>query len=106
MLGADRVVTHVVGGVGISVSGDCPPGPIAESAEPPAIVLRLEARRVDGPVRPSGTPAFEPDSWAAFLDGETLQLCAKHAAHSPPETMRIDLAREGLEGTLMYARPW
>jgi hypothetical protein len=97
---------HVVGGVGIAVTGDCPPGPVAHSTEAPAIVLRLAASRADGPVRPAGQPVCEPDSWAAFLDGETLHICTKHAAHDPQETARVELVRDGLEGRFVYARPW
>jgi hypothetical protein len=97
---------HVVGGVGIAVSGDCPPGPVAHSDEAPAIVLRLTASRADGPVRPAGQPVCEPDSWVAFLDDETLTICTKHTGHDPQETARVELPRQGLDGRFIYAHPW
>ncbi len=97
-------MTHVVGGVAIVVDGDAPPSTPdvgGRSAEPAAITLRLHATRAAGPLRPRAS-TMEVDSWVAFVDEETVQLCVKDARHTPPEAMRIELPRDGLEGRYLY----
>ncbi|MCU1277536.1 MAG: hypothetical protein JWM53_1082 [bacterium] len=103
----NRVVIHVVGGVGIELVDDLPPPTdgrfeVARSSEPPDVVLRLAGRRASGPLRPAGAPAIEQDSWVAFRDGEQIQLCVKRAGRIPSETMRVELVRGELEGRYLY----
>jgi hypothetical protein len=96
-------VTHLVGGVAIAVDGEVPPASRpAHSAEPPAITLRLHAVRTTGPLRPAAPATLERDSWVARVDDDTFQLCVKDARHTPPEAMRIELPRDGLEGRYLY----
>lgn len=102
---------HVVGGVAIELAGDVPNWdgelrPAGRSSEPPAIILRLEATRGIDPLRPSGRPAAEQDSWIAFLDGDSVQLCVKNALRAPSEAMRVELVRDRLEGRYVYAHDW
>lgn len=97
---------HVVGGVEIALDGDLPPPSnhvIAQSAEPPAITLRLTAARSAGPLRLGSAPSVEINSWVAFLDETTVYLCAKDGRCSPPEGMRLELPRDGLDGRYLYA---
>jgi hypothetical protein len=107
--GIQQLLSHVVGGVEIAVDGDFPAPPanvLAGSAEASAIQLRLRAAPDAGPLRPSGAPAFEADSWVAFVDGDTVRLCIKNATKTPPEAMRIELPREGLEGRYLFAHDY
>ncbi|MCU1277617.1 MAG: hypothetical protein JWM53_1163 [bacterium] len=101
-----RILTHVVGGVGIVLSGEFPTVAVAHSDEPPFTVLHLAAQRTTGPLRPHATPVCEVDSWAAFLDGEELHLCIKHSGHQPPEIVRIELPRDGLQGRFLHTHDW
>jgi hypothetical protein len=103
------VVTHVIGGVAIAVGGDftlADDQRVARSLDPAQIVLRLTAQRGAAPLRPSGVPVVEQDSWVAFLDGDTVQLCIKNALQTPVEQMRLELSRAGLEGRYVYAHDW
>ena len=99
---------HVIGGIGVVVEGDCPKLlPAGGPPEPCETTVHLEARASDAPLRPVGEPAHEVDSWAAFCDGNTLELCIKATAtEGAPavEVMRIDIGVESLRGTLWYRR--
>lgn len=105
------VVSHVVGGVAIAVDGDyvlpeADHDSPATSPERPDLVLRLTAARGHGPLRPSGQPAVEEDSWVAFVDGDTVSICVKDTHRTPFEQMRLDLSRESLEGRYTYDYNW
>jgi hypothetical protein len=99
-------VKHVVGGVAIAIDGDLPTAPpspvLAASTELPSITLRLDATRSDGPLRIDAARAVEQNSWFGGVDDTTMYLCAKNGSCSPPETMRVELPREGLEGRYLY----
>jgi hypothetical protein len=101
---ADRELSrHVVGGVSIAIDGDCPVEYAVRSDEPPEITLQLHSHAAAAPLRPEArTPVQEHDSWAAFLDDETFTLCIKSANQTPPEVMRVELPRNGLEGRLYF----
>ena len=102
---------HSVGGIGIAVDGDFTlPDErrrvVVTSPEPPDLLLRLTAARAALPLRPSGTPAVETDSWCAFVDDERVQLCVKDGTRTPAEVMRLELARTGLDGRYLYDHDW
>lgn len=105
------VVSHVIAGIGISVVGDVAtlaplPDLAARCDDPEEITIRLTASRTSAPMRPDGAPAFETDSWVAFVDGERFVLCAKDGSRDLPEAMRIELARDGLEGRYLHDGGW
>lgn len=104
------ILAHVVGGVGIAIDGDLDPGEARSLAvasdEPAAIILRLTAERADGELRPGGSATIETDSWAAFLDGERVALCLKNARLDGRTVMRVELARDGLDGRFLHADDW
>lgn len=98
----------VVGGIGVTVDGDCanlnPPG---DAPQPCDATILLHTRETDEPLRPSRAPAHEVDSWTAFCDGETLQLCVRAPARHDPairDIMRIELGLTSLEGLLWHRR--
>jgi hypothetical protein len=102
-----RLLTHVVGGVGVEIEGGFALAPeyerlIARCEGPAEIVVRLDAIAGSDPFRPTGAAAVEVDSWAAFVDEATLRLCVKPAGRAPTEAMRIELPRNGLEGRYLH----
>jgi hypothetical protein len=92
-----------VGGMAFAVDGDHPGlraiGTLDCDCD---VTLHLRARPCDEPLRPTGTPAFEVDSWAAFVDGNRLQLCGKSSARTPMEFTRFELDLRSLEGDLLF----
>lgn len=96
---------HVVGGVAIAVDGELAADTRRGAGDPAAIVVQLEAARAATALRPSGRPAVERDSWAAFVDGDTFTLCTKDASR---EVARIELPRAGLDGRYLAHddTPW
>ncbi len=99
---AGRVLIHVVGGVAISIDGPLPPATVARSEEAPEVVLRLAAIRSDGPFAGRGERTIDQDSWCAFVDGDVVSLCAKDPERAPTEAMRVELARDSLEGRYFF----
>jgi hypothetical protein len=101
------VVGHSIGGVEFVVEGECPgivvpPGTRARCD----VTVALTARASDEPLRPAGTPSFEVNSWAAFVDADRFTLCTKSGIHEPAEMLRVELGRARLEGVLWYRRDW
>jgi hypothetical protein len=93
---------HVVGGIGIIVDGDCPGLRTPAALDGPCdTVVRLRPQVSETPLRPQGEPAHEADSWVAFTDDSHFHLCIKWPDGEP---MRVELPRDGLEGTLWFRR--
>ncbi len=104
-------MNHVIAGIGVAVAGELAlPDPLrhltARSDAPADITIRLVAARTSSPLRPAGRPAVETDSWVAFLDGDTLQICVKDTNRAAPEVVRVELSRDGLEGRYLYDDDW
>ena len=98
----DRELTHFVGGVAITLVGDMPAEHPARGEGSATIALRLQTQRSSAPLRPSGTPVTEVDSWAAFLDDDRFTLCIKDSSATPLEVLRVELPRNGLDGHAFY----
>lgn len=98
----DGELTHLVGGVAIRLAGDMPADDAARGEGSASIALRLQTHVAPAPLRPAGTPVIEVDSWAAFVDEHQFTLCIKDASATPPEVMRVELPRAGLEGHAYY----
>jgi hypothetical protein len=106
-----ELLIRVVGGIAVTIDGDFTARPewqklFTTSSEPPSLHLRLTAARATGALRPACAPMLECDSWASFLDRETVVICGKDASRSPDEAMRIELPRNGLEGRYLYTHDW
>ncbi|HEX9104191.1 MAG TPA: hypothetical protein VF997_18390 [Polyangia bacterium] len=104
-------MNHVIAGIGVSIVGDVAfPEHLnrlyARCDDPTEITLQLRAERSSAPHRPAGQPTIETDSWVAFVDGDTVQICGKDATRETPEAMRIELARDGLEGRYLHDDGW
>ncbi len=102
MRDSERELTHVVGGVAIALAGDMPAEDAARGEGTPTIELRLQTHVAPAPLRPTGTPVIEVDSWAAFLDDARFTLCIKDSSATPLEVMRVELPRDGLDGHAYY----
>jgi hypothetical protein len=106
------LLSYVVGGIGVTLDGDFTmPAEqrrrlLARSDEPAEIMLRLVGARAAGPLRPAGPAAAEQEGWVAFVDGDTVKICVKDAMHTPVEAMRVELARDGLDGRYLYDHDW
>jgi hypothetical protein len=101
------LLRHVVGGVAIELDGNIAAltarqPRLARHDESPITTIRLTAVRTAGPLRPSGGPVAEYDTWAAFLDGDWLRVCNKIPGRTPLEAMRLELRRDALEGRYVY----
>lgn len=104
-------MSHVIAGIGVSLAGDIAfpdqvDDMVARCDDPIDITIHLTAARVASPFRPAGQAAAETDSWTAFVDGDTVQICAKLPTRTTPEAMRIELARDGLEGRYLHDDDW
>lgn len=108
---AHPIVSHVIAGIGVNVAGDIAfpdqvSHMVARCDDPAEVNIRLTAACVSSPFRPAGQPTAETDSWVAFIDGDTVQICAKLPTRTTPEAMRIELSRDGLEGRYLHDDSW